>query len=301
MEAKIPSNESKRLEALLRYEILDTLPESEFDDLTRLAASICGTPIALISLIDGTRQWFKSRVGLEATETQRELAFCAHAILENETMEIPDTLEDPRFADNPLVTGSMGIRFYAGTPLCSPDGYNIGTLCTIDNIPRKLNEDQREALATLGRQVVRQLELRSAYTQIQKQHAFQQAIFDSAEASIISTKTNGTILTFSRGAELMTGYSAEEMVGNQSLLALHDPYEILQRAKEISRQLQHDVEPGFEVFILNPLEGRPEKRDWTYRRKDGSRTRVMVSVTKVRGPDESLLGFLAYAEQIHGQ
>jgi len=298
MEAEIPLNEARRLEALRQYQILDTLPDADFDDLTRLAALICKTPIALISLVDGSRQWFKSQVGLDVKETPRELAFCAHAILGNEILEVPNALEDRRFNDNPLVTGPMNIRFYAGTPLTTPDGYNLGTLCAIDKVPRKLLAEQKNALANLGRQVVRQLELRSAYSQLQQQHAFLQAISTSADASILSTKPNGIIMTFSRGSEALTGYSAEEVVGKLSIVALHDPVEIAERAKELSHELLHEVEPGFEVFILNPLEDRPEKRVWTYLRKDGSRVRVMVSVTKVRSPDDSFLGFLAYAEPV---
>lgn len=163
-----PDNENERLEALYQYDILDTDAEDVFDDFTRIASQICGTPISLISLVDARRQWFKSKVGLDATETNRDVAFCAHAILGEDILEVPDTLQDERFYDNPLVTSGPHIRFYAGAPLISSDGHAIGTLCTISDKPQQLNAHQRESLAVLGRAVVSQLELRLKVRQLNK-------------------------------------------------------------------------------------------------------------------------------------
>ena len=159
--APLPAGESQRLAALHQYRLLDTLPEAVYDDLAFIASQICQTPIALVSLIDEHRQWFKAKIGLEATETPRDIAFCAHAILDpNAVMQVPDTRLDERFARNPLVTSVPGIRFYAGVPLVTPGGHAIGTLCAIDQRPRQLSDDQLRALRALAREVMVQVELR---------------------------------------------------------------------------------------------------------------------------------------------
>lgn len=153
--------EQQRQALLLELDVLDTLPETAYDDLVRIAAAICGTPIALISLLDPERQWFKARVGLEVPETPRSIAFCEHAVnAPEDLMVVRDTLSDSRFAGNPLVLGEPGIRFYAGAPLMFEEGTAIGTLCVIDRVPRDLSDEQRAALTALSRQVVVLLQLR---------------------------------------------------------------------------------------------------------------------------------------------
>ena len=162
LRAPIPPDEPQRMQALRDYGVLDTAPEAVYDDIAHVAAGVCDTPIALIALIDGTRNWFKARVGLpdELTESPRDISFCGHAIIGNDIFEVTDAIVDERFADNPLVASEPKIRFYAGAPLITPQGFRLGTICAIDLRPRRLSDAQRDTLTALSRLVIRQLERR---------------------------------------------------------------------------------------------------------------------------------------------
>jgi two-component system, cell cycle sensor histidine kinase and response regulator CckA len=181
MTAPVPTKEAKRLKVLWQYDILDTVPEEVFDDLTELAARICEAPIALISLVDEDRQWFKSKVGVTLTETSRDISFCAHAVKQQDLFIIPDASKDPRFAGNPLVISEPKIRFYAGAPLITPDGYALGTLCVIDKVPRELRFEQKQALRVLARHVMTQLELRRHARELNAAHEAGETTKDQLE------------------------------------------------------------------------------------------------------------------------
>lgn len=232
MSLVLPPNERERLAALHYYQVLDTAPESDFDDLTGLAAQICETPIALVSLVDAERQWFKSQIGLTVSETAREIAFCTHAILRDEVLIVPDALEDERFCQNPLVTAAPQIRFYAGAPLITPAGYAIGTLCVIDYVPRELTTRQIQALQSLGRQVISQLELRSGLRtlakdvierkQAEEQIRAQITLLDQAQDAICVLDTHDRIQFWNKSAERLYGWTREEVQGSAAESFLYE-------------------------------------------------------------------------------
>ncbi|XFA73301.1 PAS domain S-box protein [Thermosynechococcaceae cyanobacterium Okahandja] len=301
----MPTNENERQHALENYHILDTPPEPVFDDIVNLVATICETPIALISLVDRNRQWFKAKVGIDACETPRDVAFCAHVILQPELMIVPDAREDPRFADNPLVTGPPHIRFYAGMPLVTPQGYGIGTLCVVDYEPRELTQLQAQTLRTLARQVISELEVRyhlevaqERLARIQELSGLQAAIFNSTNHAIIATDTQGIISLVNRTAEEWLGYSASELVGKATPERFHDPQEIEHYAALLSQQLGEPIAAGFEVVVARARRGLSDEREWTYVRRDGSRFPVLLSVTPIRDRHEALIGFLGIAIDI---
>jgi len=235
-----PENEQARLENLLRYEVLDSEDESVFDELTELASHICGTPISLVSLIDHDRQWFKSRVGLEAQETERSIAFCSHAILQDDVFEVPNASEDMRFVDNPLVTGSPDIRFYAGAPLVSREGYALGTLCVIDQEPRQLTESQKRALQILAKQVIGQLELRLHSKQISRMNAEREKFY-AILAHDIKSPFNG-ILNLARILKESASRLLPEQITELSNAILTSSMSLYQLVEEVLQWTQNRLD-----------------------------------------------------------
>jgi PAS domain S-box-containing protein len=219
--------ETERLAALRRYQILDTAQEPAFDRIVRLAALLLDVPIALISLVDADRQWFKARYGLDVPETPRAIAFCDHAIRGSSILVVPDAKLDPRFCDNPLVTGEMHVRFYAGAPLVTPDGFALGTICAIDRSPRDLNQRDAAILAALADQIVHELEVRSALGEmyrevaegrhttrtLQGEGAKLAALLNATDNAVVTTDTDGQVASLNRAAEAMFGLDPGESVG----------------------------------------------------------------------------------------
>lgn len=208
------NHERRRLAVLDRYKILDTAPQDEFDDVVALAAQICGVPTAAISLVDEKRQWFKARIGIVASETPREVAFCAHAIQQSDVLVVKDATQDARFADNPLVTGDLHVRFYAGAPLDTSDGFALGTLCVLDSTPRELTAEQQRGLERLARQVMAQLELRQALVKQREAERRHRLILDSAgDYAIVTLDLRGLITSWNVGAQNLMGWAEDEICG----------------------------------------------------------------------------------------
>jgi len=237
--AAIPNNEKQRLEALDRYRILDTEAEQEFDDVVKLASQICNVPISLISLIDKDRQWFKARVGLAAPETHRNLAFCAHVVAQDAPLVVPDATKDERFFDNPLVTGSPDIRFYAGFPLSTPDGFNLGTLCVIDTVARELSQEQAFAVQTLANQIIKQFELKLKIRALEEQNQTLEntiAELKNAQMNLVKSEKMASI------GQLTAGIAHE----------INNPINFVYAGSELLKNMIDDLKKDLDKFLENP-------------------------------------------------
>ncbi|MDP1940782.1 MAG: PAS domain S-box protein, partial [Gallionella sp.] len=277
LEPATPFDEASRLATLRGLEILDTPPEERFDRLTRLAQYIFGVPVALVSLVDSNRQWFKSCQGLDVSETPRSISFCGHAILDDQVFIVPDTLLDPRFADNPLVTSAPHIRFYAGHPLKAKNGSRLGTLCVIDSRPHHLSPIERDCLRDLAQCVSDELErdVRQAYlTEQALIQARYGSIIASSDDAIMSKSLDGIITSWNPAAERLFGYTEQEAIGQPMLMLFPE-----ERADE-------------EASILARIRNgeRIHHFETTRIRKDGSKIDVSVSISPLLNNKGEVIG-----------
>ncbi|WP_450091462.1 response regulator [Pseudomonas benzenivorans] len=294
--APLPSDEAARLAELHQYALLDSPAEQAYDDLTQLAAQLCDTPIALISLVDEQRQWFKSRVGLDACETPRQFAFCAHAILADRLFEVGNALEDPRFHDNPLVTGAPHIRFYAGMPLTTGSGHRLGTLCVIDSHPRQLTAQQRDGLQRLARQVVQLCELRLSNRRQVEQAALQRAILSSAGSAILTTDPAGSIISINPAAEQLFGYRQHQLLGQPLVPTLLSAAQLAGHSAGGASPAGADSDLA--ALLASAACDPKEPLEWTYPRRDGSRLSLLLTISAIHGPVDQLLGFVIIAQDL---
>ncbi|MHA8061905.1 PAS domain-containing protein [Aquirufa beregesia] len=295
----VPKNEKERLRALYEYQILDTLTEKEFDKITALVSYICEVPIAFISLVDKDRLWFKSEIGLASKQTTREVSFCQYTIMGEQIFEVPNALEDSRFVDNPMVTGNPHIRFYAGAPLTTPDGFQIGSLCVIDQVPRELTIEQREALNTLAEHVIRALELRIKNQELRVQvnrlteekmarvtlelGRYKEALDEVLavfimDAQGIVTYANEAICTLSQ-------YSREELIGHHKRI-LHPEF---------------DSSSESDTFWETIQSGEVWKGEMQNRAKDGTNYWLNITFVPFKGKDGKVTQYLAISSDITEQ
>lgn len=295
--ASLPPDESERQELLESLAILDTAPEPVFDQITRLTTRLLGVPIAVFSLVDKDRQWFKSRIGLDVQETSREAAFCAHAILQSAPLVVPDATADPRFEDNALVNGDPNIRFYAGVPIRGAGGHALGTLCAIDSRPRQLSADDLETLRDLAGLITKEIQYREALAvaresvarsgdAIAHSEARFRSVFDLASFGMAMVAPDGGWLSVNDALCRIVGYAPEELY------------------RTTFRDITYAADLDTDLALLRQLESgtidqyQLEKR---YVRKDGSLVWINLNVTKKTGPDGALLYYVAAIKDIQAQ
>ena len=294
MAAPLPLNEEARLQALYRLNLLDTPPERAFDCVTRLALDALQVPIALVSLVDRDRQWFKSACGLEATETPRDIAFCAHAILSNDPLVVEDARREPRFADNPAVLGEPHVRFYAGIPLLTGDGFALGTFCVVDTVPRALDATQLRLLQGLAELVRREILNRELALQVEAVAAENRRIvaehesrfrasFERAAVGIALVGTDGRWLQVNPKLCQIVGYSEQELLP-LSFQQITHPDDLGGDLELAAQLLRGDID----TYSL-------EKR---YLRKDGSVVWINLSVSLMHDADGKPSRFVSVIEDI---
>jgi len=261
------SEECKRLEILAAYGIMNTPAEEEFNSITRLAALVCNTPIALITFVDHERQWFKSKVGLALPQTPRSQAFCHYTIQGDDVLEVPDARHDERFLDNPLVTGEPHIRYYCGVPLTTPEGYRLGSLCVIDRQPRQLNDQQRQALVALAGEVMAQLELKRQKKELEKQNALLaqsqhqlKALFEHTPGYLFTHDLQGIITSVNPAGALALGYEKASLEGKNAAVLL--AFENKDRYRAYLRKIRTG-QPVSGVTTIRTASG--SERHWLYR------------------------------------
>jgi PAS domain S-box-containing protein len=244
-----PKNEIERLKILKQYSVLDSLPEIEYDAITKLASYICGTPIALVSLIDDRRQWFKSSVGLDVKETAREISFCQYTIMGEEVYEVENALENNLFSDNPLVTGNPDIRFYAGAPLQDVNGVKLGSLCVIDTVPRTLTVEQKNALKLLADQVVLLLHLRKKNLELKTTQKEFQNFIELSKDLVCIANVNGLFTRVNPAFTAVLGYSKEELEGAPFVNFVH-PDDLASTNNEVEKLAKGELTTSFKNRFL---------------------------------------------------
>lgn len=282
------TEEARRLAALRELGVLDTLPESAFDTITATAAQLCGVPIALISLVDAHRQWFKSSFGMPgANETSRDVAFCDHAIRDDALFEVPDATSDPRFRDNPFVTGEPDVRFYAGAPIVMPGGERIGTVCVIDRAPRELDDHQRSMLthlaAIVGAMLVQRRQLLEATSRLAESELRVRRLYEATPAILHSIGPDGRILDVSDRWLALLGYERHEVIGRLSSDFL----------TPASRAHARDV-----VLPAFFRTGRCDRVEYQFMRRDGSVIDVLLSARLERDEHGGTARSLAVLEDV---